>query len=229
MLSNVSDYMKEVKAKRQVVGAWGFNSHMDFSKTSPEESNVWFFEQVFNFLRAFFGLVMPDNMEVITYNATKHLKKDKLDQQTFLDELMLVMKGLKEPIWTFRLNLNIVGFIRSHADPDNPVRVQIQEPSSLIVWGGPDETGFQNFSISYNLFNESVLRGSDEMLWSVNQPLLEKGLKKWETQTGRTIEVVQSNASLRGGRIARNGFRRPVPRRPVPPPVRRPVPPPAKQ
>lgn len=229
MLSNVSDYMKEVKAKRQIVGAWGFNSHMDFSKTSPEESNVWFFEQVFNFLRAFFGLVMPDNMEVITYNATKHLKKDKLDQQTFLDELMLVMKGLKEPIWTFRLNLNIVGFIRSHADPDNPVRVQIQEPSSFIVWGGPDETGFQNFSISYNLFTESVLRGSDEMLWSVNQPLLEKGLKKWETQTGRTIEVVQSNASLRGGRIARHGFRRPTPRRPVPPPARRPIPPPVKQ
>lgn len=206
--------MAEVKAKKQVVGAWGFNSHMDFSKTSPEESNVWFFEQTFNFLRSFFGLVVPDNIEIITYNATKHIKKEKLDQQTFLDELMLVMKGLKEHIWTLRLNLNIVGFIRSHVHADNPVRIQIQEPSAFIVWGGPDETGFQNFSISYNLFCESRLQASDEMLWSVNQPLLERALKKWERQTGRTIEKVQSNASARGGRAGRTGFRRPIMRRP---------------
>ncbi|HLD44605.1 MAG TPA: hypothetical protein VJC18_04160, partial [bacterium] len=126
MITSPSDYMNEVKAKKQVVGTWGFNSNRDFTRTSTEETNVWFFEQVFNFLRAFFGLVMPDNMEVITHNATKHIKRQNLDQQTFLDELMLVMKGLKEHIWTLRLNLNIVGFIRAQGDPDNPVRVQIQ-------------------------------------------------------------------------------------------------------
>jgi len=227
MLTSPSDFMNEVKAKKQVVGTWGFNSHMDFTKTSSEETNVWFFEQVFNFLRAFFGLVMPDNMEIITYNAAKHIKKEGLDQQTFLDELMLIMKGLKEPIWTFRLNLNIVGFIRSHVDPDNPVRVQIQEPSSFIAWGGPDESGFQNFSISYNLFNESKLEGSDEMLWSVNQPLLEKGLRKWEKQSGHIIEVVQSNAAARGGAASRYGFKRPLRRRPIP--RARPMPPPPKK
>lgn len=219
VIKNVPDYMAEVRAKKQVVGAWGFNSHMDFSKTSPEEGNVWFFEQVFNFLRSFFGLVMPDNIEIITYNATKHIKKERLDQQTFLDELMLIMKTLKEHIWTLRLNLNIVGFIRSHADPDNPVRIQIQEPSAFIAWGGPDETGFQNFSISYNLFSDSRLQASDEMMWSVNQPLLEKALKKWEKQTGRTIEKVQTNAAARGGRAGRTGFRRPITRRPPPVPV----------
>lgn len=215
MLTSPGDYMAEVKAKRHVVGTWGFNSRMDFTRMKPEETNVWFFEQVFNFLRAFFGLVMPDNMEIITYNATQHIKKERLDQQTFLDELMLVMKGLKEPIWTFRLNLNIVGFIRSQGDPDNPVRVQIQEPSSFIAWGGPDETGFQNFSISYNLFSDSYLRGNHEMLWSVNQPLLEKGLRKWEIQTGHMIDAVQSNAGK--GTAVRHGFRRPLATRPRPP------------
>jgi hypothetical protein len=223
MIKGMGDYMKEAGAKKQLVGAWGFNSHMDFSKTSPEETNVWFFEQVFNFLRAFFGLVMPDNLEVITYNATQHIKKQGLDQQTFLDELMLIMKGLKEHIWTLRLNLNIIGFIRSHSDPDNPVRIQIQEPSSFIVWGGPDETGFQMFSISYQLFNEGSLGGADEMLWSVNQPLLEKALKKWEMQTGRIIEAVQSNAGARGGTASRSGFRRPMPRRRPPPVPTRPA------
>lgn len=214
--------MKEVQAKKHVVGTWGFNSQMDFSRISSEETNVWFFEQVFNFLRAFFGLVMPDNLEVITYNATKHIKKAGLDQQTFLDELMLIMKGLKEAIWTLRLNLNIVGFIRTNSDPDNPVRVQIQEPSSFIAWGGPDETGFQNFSISYNLFNDSALSSSDEMLWSVNQPLLEKALRKWEKQCGRVVGPVGA-----GGRAStkttRYGFQRPAMRRqqaarPIPPP-----------
>ncbi|OVE82795.1 hypothetical protein BVY03_00055 [bacterium K02(2017)] len=209
MLTSPEEYMQEVAAKKQVVGTWGFNSNMDFSQISAEETNVWFFEQVFNFLRAFFGLVMPDNMEVITYNATQHIKKTGLDQQTYLDELMLLMKGLKEPIWTFRLNLNIVGFIRSYSDPDNPVRVQIQEPSAFIAWGGPDETGFQNFSISYNLFSSSTLKGSDEMLWSVNQPLLEKGLRKWEQQTGYIITEVQSN-TRDGGGANRSGFKKPL-------------------
>lgn len=218
MITSHSDYINELTAKNQIVGSWGFNSNMDFTRTTPEENNVWFFEQVFNFLRAFFGLVMPDSMEIITHNASKHIKKQGLDQQTFLDELMLVMKSLKEPIWTFRLNLNIVGFIRSHVDPDNTVRVQIQEPSSFIAWGGPDETGFQSFSISYQLFNEGQLAGSDEMLWSVNQPLLEKGLRKWEMQTGRVIEPVQSNVGSRGGRATRSGFKRPMlKRRPVAP------------
>lgn len=222
MLTSPQDYLREVKAKKQVVGSWGFNANRDFSKVSPEETNVWFFEQVFNFLRSFFGLVMPDNIEVITYNATKHIKKGNLDQQTFLDELMLIMKSLKEPIWTLRLNLNIVGFIRTHDDPDNPVRVQIQEPSAFLLWGGPDETGFEMFSISYHLFSEGLLLGSDEMLWSVNQPLLEKALKKWERQTGKSVEPVQSNAASLGGQPTRYGFKRPARRSPPP---RRPPPP----
>lgn len=207
MLTGLDDYLAETRAKKQMVGTWGFNANRDFSKATSEETNVWFFEQVFNFLRSFFGLVLPDNMEVITYNATQHIKKENLEQQTFLDELMLIMKNLKEPIWTLRLNLNLVGFLRTHHDPDSLVRIQIQEPSSFIVWGGPDETGFENFSISYSLFNESVLEGTDEMLWSVNQPILEKALKKWERQTGYNIELVESNVP--GVPTFRHGFGRP--------------------
>lgn len=194
MLTGLDDYFSEVTAKKKIVGTWGFNSNRDFSKVKAEETNVWFFEQVFNFLRSFFGLVLPDNMEIITYNASQHIKRENLEQQTFLDELMLVMKNLKESIWTLRLNLNLVGFLRTHHNPDSTIRIQIQEPSSFIVWGGPDESGFQTFGISYQLFNDSVMEGTDEMLWSVNQPILQKALQKWEQQTGHLIEVVDSNA-----------------------------------
>lgn len=220
MLTSLDDYLAEVTKKKKVVGTWGFNSNRDFTRVSPEETNVWFFEQVFNFLRSFFGLVLPDNIELITYNAAKHLKKENLEQQTFLDELMLMMKGLKEPIWTLRLNLNLIGFLRTHHDPDDMIRIQIREPSSFIVWGGPDETGFQTFSISYSLFSETVMEGSDEMVWSVNQPLLEKALKKWERQTGHHIDIVESNAPQ--AHPYRHGFRRPArapaPRRAAGPP-----------
>lgn len=228
VLKGIDDFHAEATAKGHVVGSWGFNSNRDFTKVSPEEANVWFFEQVFNFLRAFFGLVLPDNLELITYNATQHIKKENLEQQTFLDELMLLMKNLKEPLWTLRLNMNLVGFLRTHHDPDSVVRVQIQEPCSFIVWGGPDETGFQTFSISYLLFNEGVMEGTDEMIWSVNQPILEKALRKWESQTGQTINVVDSNTG--GAPTFRHGFRRPPPRpRRVPVGVRRPGPPPPPQ
>ena len=210
MLKNLDDFFAETSEKNQVVGAWGFSSNLNFTRMSSEETNVWFFEQAFNFLRSFFGLVAPDSMELITYEAKRHVEKKGLDQQTFLDELMLAMKGLKEPLWTLRLNLTILGFLRTAHDPDRPVRIHIQEPTTFIVWGGPDESGFQSFSIGYTLFSGLALEGEHDMLWSMNQPLLEKGLKKWEQQTGHAIEVVESNGNLP---VYRYGFKKPTGRR----------------
>jgi len=195
MLKNFDEFMDHSWERNEVVGGWGFNSNMNFAVMSPEETNVWFFEQCFNFLRAFFGIVVPDAMELITYDATQHIQRSNLDQQTFLDELMLIMKNLREPLWTLRLNLNIIGFLRTSAKNDMPTRVQIQEPCSFIAWGGPDETGFQNFSISYNLFSTVTLEGEEQELWSLNQPILEKALQKWEMQSGHMIEVVDSTGS----------------------------------
>lgn len=195
MLKNFDEFMDYSRQQRDVVGAWGFNSNLNFAAMGPEETNVWFFEQAFNFLRAFFGLVVPDKLELITFNATQHIKREGLDQQTFLDELMLIMKGLKEPLWTFKLALNIIGFLKTAHQQDMPTRLQIQEPCNFIVWGGPDETGFQNFSISYHLFSTLDLEDEGQELWSLNQPLLEKGLKKWERQSGHRIEVVESTGN----------------------------------
>lgn len=207
MLTNFDDFLSHSAAQNHVLGSWGFHSQVDFTRMQTQEANVWFFEQTFNFLRSFFGLVTPDNLEIITYNATQHIKLENLNQQSFLDQLMLVMKGLKEYIWTLRLNLNIVGFVRTHHDPDNPVRISIQEPCSFIAWGGPDENGFQTFSITYSLFSSTTLEGQDQMLWSINQPLLEKAIKKWEQQTGYHIDSVDSSTGDLP--VFEHGFREP--------------------
>lgn len=193
MLTGVDDFLDQKTKKNQIVGTWGFDAKRDFTRSKPNEINYWFFEQSFHFLRSFFGLVLPDNLEITTYNAKKQIKRKDLKQQTFLDELMLIIKGLSEPIWTLRINLNIIGFVRTEDSLGKTRRLQIQEPCSFIVWGGPDESGYQTFSISYRLFNSSLLEGADEMLWSLNQPLLEKALKKWEKQTGFSIESVKTN------------------------------------
>lgn len=209
VFTDLDDFLDHSLAKKEVVGSWGFNSNLDFTRMSHEENNVWFFEQVFNFLRAFFGVVVPDNVEVITYNATKQINKENLDQMTFLDELMLIMKNLKDPIWVIRLNLSIVGFLRTDWDPDNPIRIRIQEPASFIVWGGPDESGFQTFSISYSLFSSQKIETENVELWSMNQPLLEKALRKWEEQSGHAIEVVKGNSGELP--LYQYGFKKPAP------------------
>ncbi|MBI2974773.1 MAG: hypothetical protein HYY43_04215 [Deltaproteobacteria bacterium] len=193
--TNLDDFLSASLAKNDVIGSWGFGSNLNFTKMKKEETNVWFFEQVFNFLRSFFGLVMPDNLEIITYNASKQINRENLDQMTFLDELMLILKNLEQPIWVVRLNLSIVGFIRSGWTPDRPLRIRIQEPASFIVWGGADETGFQTFSISYKLFSSQVIESEGVALWSMNQPLLEKALRKWEKQSGKKIDVVKGNSN----------------------------------
>ncbi len=207
--TGLDDFHMEATERGQVVGSWGFNPTIDFTKMNAEQSNVWFFEQIFNFLRAFFGLVVPDNMEITTYNAKKQITKENLNQMTFLDELMLVLKGLTEPIWCVRLNLNIVGFLRTDWDPDKPIRLQIQEPANFIVWGGADETGFQSFSLGYKLFSEQKVEGEHGLFWSMNQPLLEKAMKKWERQSRHRIDVVKSNSDDLP--LYRHGFKKPAP------------------
>lgn len=225
MLKDLDDFLDQSLERGHVVGSWGFHSNLDFTRMTSESNNVWFFEQIFNFLRAFFGVVLPDSIELVTTNATQRVERKGLDQMTFLDEFMLILKKLKEPLWTAKLNLNLVGFLRTSHDPDNPVRIQIQEPTTHMIWGGPDESGFQSFSIGYTLFSDTVLEGESTALWSVNQPLLEKALRKWEQQTGKRIEVVKSNANLP---MHKYGFDRPtkkggplkpppVPPRPAPP------------
>lgn len=210
MLKGFDDFLIDSAERGHVIGTWGFRSNINFTKMRPEETNVWFFEQIFNFLRAFFGLILPDSLEIITYNASQRIEKKGLDQMTFLDELMLIMKKLKEPMWTARLNLSVIGFLRTAFDPEHPIRIQIQEPTSFIVWGGPDETGFQNFSISYTLFSNLILEGEHMELWSLNQPVLEKGLRKWEEQTGQIIEVIDSTGNAPS---FRHGFRKPAKKR----------------
>lgn len=212
--TGLDDFLVESAMRGQVVGSWGFNTNIDFTHMSAEETNVWFFEQVFNFLRAFFGIVVPDSMELTTYNAKRQVNKSNLNQMTFLDELMLVLKGLTQPIWCIRLNLNIVGFLRTEFDPDKPVRLHIQEPATFMVWGGPDETGFETYSVSYRLFSEQKLKGEHALLWSMNQPLLEKALRKWERQSRHRIEVVQGNSDELP--LYRHGFSKPAPITPRP-------------
>lgn len=214
---DLDDFLLESTIRGDVIGSWGFHSHLDFTRMNSEESNVWFFEQIFNFLRSFFGLVVPDNMEVTVYNASKQITRSNLNQMTFLDELMLVMKGLTEPIWCIKLTLNIVGFLRTDWDPDRPVRLHIQEPATFIVWGGPDESGFQSFNIGYKIFSEHKIKGEHALLWSMNQPLLEKALKKWERQSRHQIEVVQSNSDHLPQ--YRHGFSKPAPANARPRPI----------
>lgn len=221
--TDLDDFLAGSLAKNDVVGSWGFGSNINFTKMGKEETNVWFFEQVFNFLRSFFGLVMPDSLEVIAYNATKQVNKENLDQMTFLDELMLILKNLDQPIWTVRLNLSIVGFLRSDWNPDRPLRIRIQEPASFIVWGGPDESGFQSFSIGYKLFSSQLIESEKVALWSMNQPLLERALKKWERQSGRKIDVVKGNSDDLN--LYRYGFSKPAPRTVSPKPPKKEEPP----
>ncbi len=225
MPTGLDDILAESSERGQVVGSWGFNPDVNFTLMSAEETNVWFFEQVFNFLRSFFGLVMPDNLEITTYNGKRRLNRDNLNQMTFLDELMLIMKSLKEPMWCLRLNVSIVGFLRTDWDPDKPIRLQIQEPASFVIWGGPDETGYQTFTIGFRLFSEQTIKGEHAMLWSVNQPLLEKALKKWERQSRHAIDIIESNSDEVS--LGKYGFTKPAPSKARPKPKPK-APPPDK-
>jgi len=80
----LDDLLDESTEQGQVVGSWGFNPNVDFTRMNAEQSNVWFFEQIFNFLRSFFGLVVPDNMEITTLNGGKQITREDLNQMTFL-------------------------------------------------------------------------------------------------------------------------------------------------
>ncbi|MBI2346431.1 MAG: hypothetical protein HYV03_06040, partial [Deltaproteobacteria bacterium] len=93
---------------------------------------------------------------------------------------------------------------------------------TFLCWGGPDETGFQTLNIGYRLFSAQLVEKQGVQLWSMNQPLLEKALRKWEQQTGQSINVVEGNSPDLS--LYRHGFSKPAPtapsRSPTPPPPR---------
>ena len=57
--TNLDDLLHQSTRRKQVIGSWGFHSRLNFTKMSTEETNVWFFEQVFNFLRSFLASSFP--------------------------------------------------------------------------------------------------------------------------------------------------------------------------
>ena|GEM_PF-5250262 len=40
----LDDLLDESTEQGQVVGSWGFNPNVDFTRMNAEQSNVWFFE-----------------------------------------------------------------------------------------------------------------------------------------------------------------------------------------
>ncbi len=41
MLKGLDDFLLESTDRGHVVGTWGFHSNMNFTRTRPEENNVW--------------------------------------------------------------------------------------------------------------------------------------------------------------------------------------------
>ena len=105
MIKGLDDFLDEATDKGQIVGTWGFNSNIDFSRMRQEETNVWFFEQVFYFLRAFFGLVMPDSMSVerrslmLAYGAKFELTPREKGMKGAIEKAKEIWDKLNK-IWT---------------------------------------------------------------------------------------------------------------------------------
>jgi hypothetical protein len=70
--------------------------------------------------------------------------------------------------------------------------------------------------MGYKLFSEQKVEGEHSLLWSVNQPLFEKALKKWERQSRYMIDIIESNSDDLS--LGRNGFSKPAPQRARPKP-----------
>jgi hypothetical protein len=84
-----------------------------------------------------------------------------------------------------------------------PVRAWVRLPTELRIWSHESGAPYAAFSMAHTLFApEGPLGEDNDELFRLNQPLLERGLRRWEERLGPIVE----SEGLHG--VWRYGFRR---------------------
>jgi hypothetical protein len=180
---------------QKYAGAWCITP-LPGPMSSASETNAWFATTLTATLDAFdafararrvqFGTLVRD--EVAPVDA-EWRPDERYDQ--FVGRALEMIRTYPAPIYSLRVALDLCVHVRTDVSPNVPVRAWVKDLGGLALWGSTnDSEPYVCFEIAHTLFRPVSVEGDDNTeLHALNQPLLERGLRRWEERLGSIGDV----------------------------------------
>ena len=177
-------------------GNWYINLDIDLQNKSIQEINTWYKESVSKTISAFDNLVRiwkicisPCNYKLLD----KVFLKWELEEshEGYLEKAMATIENFPDTICTLEISIDLLVFVRSNESPDKPVYTWIRNFGGFSFCGGSIHgKPFIYLDMEHTLFCPSSFfkEKNNSELYSLNQPLLEDALKRWEDKFKAEIE-----------------------------------------
>ncbi|MBC6424754.1 MAG: hypothetical protein GDA38_27295 [Hormoscilla sp. SP12CHS1] len=182
--------------RKKYAGAWDIAPACDFTSASPQEVNEWIATSLVDTLDAFshlvrlgkmeFGAIYRDDVDNVVLEWHQELTYD-----SYIKQAIAQIREFPAPIYSLDMEVDLFAYCRTYESPDWPVRGWVRVPTSFSISGGmaEDLEPYLSFSIEHTLFCRWSAKGFDNnVLHSLNQPLLEKALRRWEKRVGSLVE-----------------------------------------
>ena len=189
--------LNDTWAGKKSAGSWCIVLPFDFTSLSIPEVNAWYINSTMETLDAFFELARVWEVSFGPSNES-NIKGVVLEWQpgnSYEEYIERVLKAIREypaAIEELAMQVDLLVFVRTEESPKEPIRAWVRNLGELLIRGGP-EYGEPDLSffVHHTLFYPFSYHNSadNSELYSLNQPLLENALRRWEERFGSISEV----------------------------------------
>ncbi|MEH2243027.1 hypothetical protein [Nostoc sp.] len=185
-------------AGKKSAGSWGVTPPFDFTSLSIQSVNAWHINNsMMGTLDAFDELarVWSVYFSSSPFSEIKGVTLEWPPENSYEEYLENVSKAMREhcaAIERLEMEVDLFVYIRTPESPDKPTRSWVRNLGRFVMWGGPEDgEPYFSFSMHHTLFYPFSYHNSadNSELYSLNQPLLENALRRWEKRFGSISEV----------------------------------------
>ncbi len=193
------------------LSSWGISIPCDFKDWFAPEINAWCGTSLSKTLEVFSNLIRIRRTTIVPiYSSnTQPIEIEWHLGESYSNYVEVVLKAIQEysaPIYRITADIDLFVYVRTELSVDKPIRVWVSlSHNELTIWAPDNGEAGLYLTIGYTLFGpgnkeygpitgpypeeefEEPLDNNELQL--LNQPLLEKALKRWEEYFGSITEV----------------------------------------
>lgn len=182
---------------KKSAGKWFIVPPFDFTNLSIQLVNAWYIDSTIGTINAFDELARVAEV-FFSPSSESDIKGVVLEWQpgnSYEEYIEHVLKAIGEypaAIEELVMQVDLLVFVRTEESPHQPIRAWVRYLGELLIRGGPEYgEPYICFSVHHTLFYpfSYPLGANNSELYSLNQPLLENALRRWEERFGSISEV----------------------------------------
>lgn len=182
---------------KKSAGSWSIDPPFDFTNLSIQLVNAWYIDSTIGTIDAFDELARVWKV-AFGPSSESDIKGVVLEWQpgnSYEEYIEHVLKAIREypaAIEELVMRVDLLVFVRTEESPHQPIPAWVRYLGEFVIRGGPEYgEPYLYFSVHHTLFYpfSYPLGANNSELYSLNQPLLENALRRWEERFGSISEV----------------------------------------